>query len=72
MISCILGLEFYVYADDSKLFRDISGENDSLVLQSDLNSLSDWFKKWLLKLNINKCKVVSFGRTVIIVHQYTI
>lgn len=70
--TCILGSELYLYADDSKLFRYISGENDSLVLQSDLNSLSDWFEKWLLKLNINKCKVVSFGRSVINVHQYSI
>ena len=37
-----------------------------------MNSLSDWFEKWLLKLNINKCKVVSFGRNVINVHQYSI
>ena len=66
--TCILGSDLYVYTDDSKLFRYISGENDSLplVLQSDLNSLSDWFKKWLLKLNINKCTVVLFGINVII------
>ena len=67
-----MGSELYLYADDSKLFRYISGENDSLVLQSDLNNLSDWFEKWLLKLNISKCKVVSFGRNVINVHQYSI
>ena len=66
----LLGSELYVYADDSKLFRYISG--DSLELQSDLDSLSDWFNKWLLKLNINKCKVVSFGRNVINVHPYSI
>jgi len=59
-----------LYADDSKLFRYISGENDSFALQSDLNSLKDWFKKWLLRLNINKCFVVSFGRNVINTHQY--
>jgi len=67
-----LGSDLYLYADDSKLFRNISGENDSFALQSDLNSLRDWFKKWLLRLNINKCNVVSFGRNVINAHQYSV
>jgi len=57
-------------SDDSKLFRYISGENDSIALQSDLNSLKDWFKNWLLKLKINKFNVVSFGRNIINAHQY--
>jgi len=35
------GSELYLYADYSKLFRYVSGENDSIALQSDLNSLKD-------------------------------
>jgi len=45
---------------------------NSFALQTNLNSLKNWFKKWLLKLNINKCNVVSFGRNVINAHQYSI
>jgi len=67
-----LGSDLYPYADDSKLFRYISGENKSIALQSDLNSLKDWFKQRLLKLNINKCNVVLFGRNVINAHQYSV
>lgn len=70
--TCRLGSNLYLYADDSKLFRYISGEFESFALQSDLTNLKDWFTKWLLKLNIDKCKVVSFGRNVINVHQYCI
>jgi len=44
--------------------------NDSIALQSDLNSLKDWFIKWLLKLDINKCNVVSFGGIVINTNKY--
>jgi len=67
-----LGSDLYLYADKCKLFRYILGENDSIALQSDLNSLKDCFKRWLLKLNINKCNFVSFGKNVINAHQYSI
>jgi len=46
---CHFGSDLNLYADDSKLFRYISGENDSFTLQSDLNSLKDWFKKVVIK-----------------------
>ena len=29
-----------------------------------LNALPEWSEKWLLKLNINKCKTVSCGRNL--------
>jgi len=38
----------------------------------DLNNLKDGFKQWLLKLNINKCNVVSYGRNVINAYQYSV
>jgi len=66
-----LGSDLYLCADDSKLVRYISGENDSFALQSDLNCLKDWFKEWFLKININKCNVISFGRNVINAHRYS-
>ena len=51
-------------ADDAKLFRHISTSQDSLFLQDDINKLSNWTDEWLIKLNINKCKVVSYGRNI--------
>jgi len=63
-----LGSDLYLYADDSKLFRYISGENDSIALQADLNNL----KNGLFKLNMNKSNVVSFGRNAINAHQYSV
>jgi len=40
---CHLGSDLYLYADDSKLFRYLSEEIDSIALQLDLNSLKDCF-----------------------------
>ena len=54
----------YLYADNAKLFRHISTSQDSLFLQDDINKLFNWTDEWLIKLNINKCKVVSYGRNI--------
>ena len=37
---------------------------DNCFLQSGIDSLKQWSDHWLLKLNISKCKIVSFGRHV--------
>jgi len=54
----------YVFADDAKFFRHILQPQDQDMLQHALNLLHSWSQKWLLKLNINKCQVVSFGRYI--------
>jgi hypothetical protein len=59
--SCNNGSELYLYADDAKLFRHILSDLDNKLLQGDLDNLSNWTEKWLLKLNVNKCKFMSFG-----------
>ncbi|WAR18395.1 hypothetical protein MAR_000233 [Mya arenaria] len=35
---------------------------DQQHLQEDIDNLCQWSKDWLLKFNVQKCKVVSFGR----------
>ena len=52
----------FLYADDTKLFRYVGCPQDSKILQTDLQSLHKWIKEWLLSLNIEKCKIVSYGR----------
>nr|XP_047129634.1 uncharacterized protein LOC105845176 [Hydra vulgaris] len=34
---------------------------DCLILQNDLNIISEWSKEWPMELNVAKCKVVHFG-----------
>ena len=49
----------YLFADDTKNFREIREENDEKMLQTDLDSLQSWSDTWLLKFHPNKCKVMS-------------
>ena len=38
----------YLFADDTKVFRQITTKEDSLQPQSDINSLEQWSQKWQL------------------------
>ena len=51
-----------MYADDTKIISVIKTQNDSEALQSDLNLLLEWSDKWLLKFNIDKCKIMHVGK----------
>ena len=48
-----------VFADDSVLHRNIHNQNDRVILQDDLDTISSWAERWLMELNINKCSVLS-------------
>ena len=48
-----------LFADDSVLYRNIRNQNDQVILQNDLDTISSWAEKWLVELNINKCSVLS-------------
>jgi hypothetical protein len=69
--TCNTESNMYLYADDTKLSRYIGESQDSLILQKDLDNLNNWIKTWLLKLNIDKCKIMSIGRRVV-ENKYTI
>jgi hypothetical protein len=63
------------YADDLKMFLKICNENDSRRLQSALNQVSAWCEKWNLKLNLDKCHVISFHsyrNLNVLNHMYTL
>ena len=57
---CRKDSEFYLFADDAKLFKYVNVESDCEKLQSNLDDLQEWSDKWLLRLNSKKCKVISF------------
>jgi len=50
-----------MFADDTKIWTVITTDQDIISLQSDLNKLADWSDKWLLRFNIDKCKVMHLG-----------
>ena len=50
-----------MFADDIKIYRAIYSISDSLLLQQDLDRLSEWAQKWLLKFSVPKCIVLPLG-----------
>ena len=50
------------FADDSKLYKSITCDNDTLLLQEDLNNVVNWAKSWQLSLNGKKTKLLVIGK----------
>ena len=50
------------FADDSKLCKAISGQQDVSTLQGDLAQLERWAEKWQMKFNEEKCVVMHLGK----------
>lgn len=48
-----------MYADDTKLYDN---HKNNKSLQRDLDNLEQWSRKWLLRFNEVKCKIMYFGR----------
>ena len=60
-----------MYADDLKIFNDITDISDCLVLQNDLILIENWCVENKLSLNIEKCNVVTYSkRQTIVLHNY--
>ena len=49
-------------ADNTKLYRAVSNQDDIEILRSDLANLCHWSKDWLMLFNIDKCKTLHIGR----------
>ena len=47
-----------LFADDTKIYRQINKVEDSIVLQSDLTALDLWADRWQVKFNPSKCEVM--------------
>ena len=44
----------FLFADDTKIFRKIASPKDCDILQSDIDKMEEWSKKWLLQFHPNK------------------
>ena len=51
-----------LFADDTFIYRVIHSDEDWQVLQSDIHSVENWSKKWLMPLNAAKTQLISFGK----------
>ena len=52
-----------IYADDIKIYHRINSFHDQFLLQQELQLIYEWSVLNKLKLNCNKCKVLSFCRS---------
>ena len=50
-----------LFADDAKIFKKISKDEDCLELQKSIDKVLAWFNKWLMSVNVDKCKIMRFG-----------
>jgi hypothetical protein len=50
-----------MFADDTKLYASV-GFGHEETLQDDLDSLHSWSQRWQLPFNVNKCKVLHYGK----------
>ena len=54
--------DVYLFADDTKIFRNITDGEDKEILQDDLVNLENWSNTWLLKFLPEKCKHMNIAR----------
>lgn len=62
-----------LYADDTKIWRQINSPDDHLILQKDIDVLNDWAITNKMNFNILKCKVLTVThRAIINPFQYSL
>lgn len=52
-----------MFADDCVIYRTVRNTSNQTALQKDLTNILTWCDDWLMKLNVQKCKVMSFTRS---------
>ena len=61
---CILVDAFsFLFADDTKMFRNIKTIEECRILQKDIDSLYKWSKIWLIDFNSDMCKHMHIGKS---------
>ena len=60
--------EGLLFANDTKIYRAITSQEDAQSLQSDLNTLEEWSDEWLLRFHPDKCHVLTLGKFENIMH----
>ncbi len=58
-----VGLNSFVskFANDTKIGNSITDDRDRLSLQEDLRKITQWFERWEMPFNVNKCHILHVG-----------
>jgi Reverse transcriptase (RNA-dependent DNA polymerase)/Endonuclease-reverse transcriptase len=60
---CETDSNLFLFADDTKMYKYIQEEVDCESLIKCCQNIYNWCNKWLMKLNIDKCKVLTITRS---------
>ena len=52
------GTEIAIYADDTKIWREIKCDYDQIILQNDIIKLTEWSVANKMNFHVDKCKVI--------------
>lgn len=69
---CVTFSSIRLFADDCVIYREISNNLDSALLQSELNNVLRWCKNWKMVLNLSKCKHMRVSRKIQPSQSYTL
>ena len=58
------GTSIALYADDTKIWREILSEYDCITLNSDIQAMTDWAMRNLMTFHPKKCKILSVAHNV--------
>ena len=61
-LDCGLINSILEFTDDTKIYGTVSTPNKQTVLQDDLDKLWSWSNEWQMLFNVEKCKVMHFGK----------
>ena len=62
----------FLFADDAKLCKHIQTLSDRDELQKAFHMLTSWSERWMLKLYLTKCSILSVKRKDPILYDYYI
>ena len=57
------GVVVKLFADDIKVYLDMCNVGDAVKLQDALDLITGWAKEWQLSLSVNKCNILSIGKS---------
>ena len=61
-----------IYADDTKLYKEILSIHDCQILQHNLNCLYNWSEEWQLCFHPDKCHALRLGNSIPDFQYYTV
>ena len=66
--------DVFLFADDTKILRQVSSADDAITLPRDHDSLERWSNDWLVKFNVDNFHVLTLSKfeNIMYTHRYQI